>query len=156
MRNSQYTGTDKILEDRAATQLNSLKVNRQVLHVGGNNHTHQYRLWDNWLECRFSKETQNLGVLVDELHMSQKYALAAKADHILGWMWWSLATKMILHLDSDDSSSSLHEKYRTQFWSPLYMVNTATVEQVSWSTTKIVRGLEHMACKNSICWHYEG
>lgn len=79
---------------------------------------------------------------MDELSISQKYALAAKADHILGCLAteWSLATKMILHLDSDDSSSSLHEKYCNQFWSPLYVVNTATVEQVSWHTTKIVGG----------------
>jgi len=46
----------------------------RVLHVGRNNHMHQYRLGDDLLE-RSSVE-KDLGVLVDNrLAMSQQYAL---------------------------------------------------------------------------------
>ena len=81
-------------------RLESLAVRNQtrfnmcgVLHVGRNNHMHQYRLGDDLLER--GSEEKDLGVLIDNrLAMSQPCGFAAKkANGILGCIKKSMASR---------------------------------------------------------------
>ena len=62
------------------------------MHLGRNNHMHQYRLGADWLEK--SSAEKDLGVLVDHrLAMSQQCALVAKKPNgNLGCIKKSMAT----------------------------------------------------------------
>lgn len=63
----------------------------RVLHLGRNNHMHQYWLGDDLLEGRSAE--RDLGVLVNKLSMSQQCALVAKlANDILECIKKSMAS----------------------------------------------------------------
>jgi len=69
------------------------KAKCKVLHVGQGNPKYKYRLGGEWLKS--SPEDKGLGVLGhDKLNMSQQCELAAqKANHILGCIRRSVASR---------------------------------------------------------------
>ena len=96
-------------------------LQRKILHLRRNNHTHQYRLGSDLLG-RISAE-KDLGVLVDNrLSMSQQCALVAKkANGILGCIKKSVASRLrevIFPLYSALVKSDL--EYFVQFWFPQF------------------------------------
>jgi len=79
------------LERSACTNLN--KVNCKLRHMGQGNPKHKYRLGKEWIEGSPAKK--DFRALVDEnLNMSQQCALAAQANHILGCIKSSTASRL--------------------------------------------------------------
>ena len=102
--------------------VNLMKFNKpkcKVLYMGRGKSKHRYRLGREWIESIPKKK--ELGVLVDEkLNMTRQYVLAAqKANHILGCMKSSMASRsreVILPLYS--TLVRPHLESCIQLWSP--------------------------------------
>jgi len=88
----------------------------------------------------------------EKLDISHQYVLAAqKANHILGCIKKSVASRLrevILPLCSGPVRT--HLEYCIQLWSPQHKKDMELLEQVQRSTTKMIRGLEHLSYKERL------
>ncbi|KFQ05048.1 hypothetical protein N329_12496, partial [Haliaeetus albicilla] len=134
--------------------VNLMKFNKakcKVLHMGQGNPKHKYRLGREWIES--SPEEKDLGVLVDKkVNMTQQCALAAqKANHILGCIKSSVASRSregILPLCS--ALVRPHLQSCVQLWGPQHRKDRDLLEWVQRKATKLIRGLDHLSCEDRL------
>jgi len=133
--------------------VNLMKFNKakcKVLHMGQGNPKHIHRLGREWKER--SPEEKDLGVLVKELNMAQQRALTGqKASRNLGCIKSSVASRsreVILPLYA--ALVRPHLESCIQLWSLQHRKDMDLLEQVQRRATKMIRGLEHLSCEETL------
>ena len=149
VNDTKMWGTVNILEGQRYlgrleqwAQLNCMKFNKsncKVLHLGSGNLHYQYKLGD--VKIERSSAENSLEVPADgKLDMSQQCALAAqKANHILGCIKSSVASRVrevILPLYS--VLVRPHMEYCVQMWRPQYRKDIDLLDSIQRRATKII------------------
>ncbi|PKU46139.1 hypothetical protein llap_3551 [Limosa lapponica baueri] len=127
------------------------KAKSKILHLGKNNHMHQYMLGADQLESSFAKKDPE--VLVDtKLKMSQQLAPAAKAaNSILGCIRRNAASRLREVIFLLYSALVMpHLEYCVQFCGPQYKTDTDILERLQQRATKMTKGLDHLSCEERL------
>ncbi|KFV58812.1 hypothetical protein N341_11645, partial [Tyto alba] len=134
---------------------NLMKFNKakcKVLHMGGGNPWHQYRLGDKWIES--SPAEEDVGALVNgKLTMSSHQCMLAvqKAKSIPGCLKRSVASRsgeVILPLYS--TLRRAHLQCCVQLWACQRKKDMDLLKPVQRRIPKIIRGLEHLPCEDRL------
>jgi len=118
----------------------------------GDRPKHRYRLGREWLEG--SPEEKGLGVSVGErLNMSWQCVLTAQmASCILGCIKRSLTSRLMKLFLPLYPALMRPQLYCIQFWGPQHKKNIGLLECVQKRATKMIRGLEHLPCRDRLSW----